>query len=130
MKNKGFLTGTEAGLLLLTAVFLCLMVCILQRSQTGEISGDYVIVTERTPPEPVTPVVEPLGPVDVNSADSETLQRLRGIGPALAERIIAYRTEHGPFTAAEDLLAVPGIGEATLADIREEIILGGAEEDT
>ena len=65
---------------------------------------------------------EPL--IDVNTADLETLDKLSGIGPALAERIIAYREEHGPFQKPEDRWEVKGIGEATLEEFRQEITLG------
>jgi competence protein ComEA len=56
----------------------------------------------------------PAGMVDLNTADAATLEALPRVGPVLAERIIAWRTEHGPFTRAEDLDAVPGIGPALL----------------
>ena len=49
--------------------------------------------------------------VDLNTADAETLQTLPGIGPANAEAIIAYRVEHGPFAALQDVANVPGISE-------------------
>ena len=122
MKIKGFLTKSESGLLILTLVFLVLMVCIFREIQTEEIAGDYVITTQKAAQEPVTPMPEPL--VNVNTADLETLDKLSGIGPALAERIIAYREEHGPFQTVEDLLEVKGIGEATLEEFRQEITLG------
>ena len=122
MKIKGFLTKSESGLLILTLVFLVLMVCIFREIQTEEIAGDYVITTQKAAQEPVTPMPEPL--VNVNTADLETLDKLSGIGPALAERIIAYREEHGPFRTVEDLLEVKGIGEATLEEFRQEITLG------
>ena len=125
MKAKGFFTKSEYGLLILTAIFLCLMVFIFREIQTEEIAGDYVITTQQTAQEQVTPEPKPL--IDVNTADSETLQELTGIGPALAERIIAYRQEHGPFTSAEELLEVKGIGEATLEEFRHEITLGEEE---
>lgn len=125
MKAKGFLTKSEYGLLILTGIFLCLMVFIFREIQTEEIAGDYVITTQQTPQEEVTPEPKPL--IDINTADSEALQELSGIGPALAERIIAYREEHGPFTAIEDLLEVKGIGEATLEEFRQEITLGGEQ---
>ena len=48
---------------------------------------------------------------DLNSADAETLQTLPGIGPAKAAAIIAYREEHGPFAALQDVANVPGISE-------------------
>lgn len=49
--------------------------------------------------------------VDLNTADAETLQTLPGIGPAKAATIIAYREEHGPFAALQDVANVPGISE-------------------
>ena len=49
--------------------------------------------------------------VDLNTADAETLQTLPGIGPDKAADIIAYRVEHGPFAALQDVANVPGISE-------------------
>ncbi|MFV0373582.1 helix-hairpin-helix domain-containing protein [Microbacterium sp.] len=63
------------------------------------------------------------GRVSINTSDAAALQRLPGIGPALAARIIAWRTENGPFTSVDDLLAVPGIGEKVLAGLRELAVL-------
>jgi len=57
-------------------------------------------------------------PVNVNTATAVQLESLPGIGPAIAERIIKYRQEHGPFRTVDALLEVPGIGEATLEKIR------------
>ena len=59
--------------------------------------------------------------VNLNTATSEELQTLRGIGPALAQRIIDYRQTHGPFQTIEDITKVSGIGSATLAGIRDRI---------
>ncbi len=59
------------------------------------------------------------GLVDVNTADAATLDELPGIGPVLAERIVAWREESGPFAAVDDLTAVSGIGPAVLSDIRD-----------
>ncbi|UWX95843.1 helix-hairpin-helix domain-containing protein [Arthrobacter zhaoxinii] len=53
--------------------------------------------------------------INLNTADSTELQTLPRVGPVLAERIIAWRTEHGSFSRPEDLDAVPGIGEAMMA---------------
>jgi competence ComEA-like helix-hairpin-helix protein len=55
--------------------------------------------------------------VDLNYADSETLQGLPGVGPALADRIIRARGEE-PFRTVDDLARVPGIGPATVARLR------------
>ena len=59
--------------------------------------------------------------VVINRAQSDELEALPGVGPVLAERIVAYREEHGPFRAVEDLLQVAGIGESKLASIRDLI---------
>ncbi|MFP4200761.1 MAG: helix-hairpin-helix domain-containing protein [Clostridia bacterium] len=63
------------------------------------------------------------GRVNINTADSEELQQLYGIGPVLAEEIIALRRRLGEFEAIEQLLEVPGIGPVTLERIRDEITL-------
>jgi competence protein ComEA len=59
--------------------------------------------------------------IDLNAASVSGLQELPGVGPVLAARIVAHRDENGPFTTVEDLLDVPGIGEAKLAAIRDAI---------
>lgn len=59
--------------------------------------------------------------VDINKAGSDALQMLPGIGPALAERIIAYREEQGSFSKVAELVKVKGIGKATLQNIRPMI---------
>lgn len=61
--------------------------------------------------------------VNVNTATSEQLQELPGIGAVVAQRIIDYRTQKGPFASAEDLLQVKGIGSETLAKIRNQIVV-------
>jgi competence protein ComEA len=58
------------------------------------------------------------GPVNVNSATLEQLESLPGIGPALGQRIIDYREQHGPYHTVDDLLNVSGIGDKTLEDLR------------
>jgi len=59
--------------------------------------------------------------VDLNKADVEQLQAVRGIGPALAERIIQYRDEHGRFEHIEDLTNVRGIGQAKFNKIQTQL---------
>ncbi|HHC08355.1 MAG TPA: ComEA family DNA-binding protein [Actinobacteria bacterium] len=66
------------------------------------------------------PVSESSG-IDLNRADAAELEQLDGVGPVLARRIVEYRAAHGPFRTVEDLLDVPGIGEAKLAAIRPGI---------
>ena len=62
------------------------------------------------------------GPVQLSTATAEQLESLDGIGPSLAARIIAWRTSHGPPGRLEDLLEVPGIGEARLEALRGAVV--------
>jgi competence protein ComEA len=62
------------------------------------------------------------GPISLSRADQATLETLPGVGPALAERIIAFREKHGPFQAVSDLLAVSGIGPAILERLSDLVI--------
>ncbi len=124
MKLGRFLTKSEWGLLILTAVFLCVLSAVLYGLGPRGGSADYTITT-RTPPADVTPEPAPL--LDLNTATAQELEALDGIGPALAERIIQYREENGPFAAVEELLQVRGIGPATLERFQDEITIGEAQ---
>jgi competence protein ComEA len=57
--------------------------------------------------------------INVNSATATELEALPGVGEVIAQAIVDYRTENGPFTSVDQLLDVSGIGDATLEDIRE-----------
>lgn len=59
------------------------------------------------------------GRVRINSANASAMEALPGVGPVLAQRIVDYREQHGPFTQVRDLLNVPGIGDAKFAQISE-----------
>jgi len=52
--------------------------------------------------------------VDINIATLDELEKLPGIGPTAAQKIIDYRTTNGPFARIDDLLKVPGIGPSIL----------------
>ena len=58
------------------------------------------------------------GLVNINTANVTQLTQLPGVGPAIAQKIIDYRTANGPFTSVDDLTKVPGIGAAKLAQIK------------
>ena len=57
------------------------------------------------------------GKVNINSADADELQKIRGIGPAMAARIIAYREENHGFQSLDDLMQVSGVGAKTFAKL-------------
>ena len=64
-------------------------------------------------------VAGPSSPVNLNTADEGALDALPGVGPATAKNILDWREANGRFTAVEDLLSVTGIGEKTLAELRD-----------
>lgn len=59
--------------------------------------------------------------IDVNRADAAELERLPGVGPSLAQRIVAYRDAHGPFEHPNDVAKVRGIGPKTVEVLRDYI---------
>jgi competence protein ComEA len=61
----------------------------------------------------------PAGPISLSSATAEELDQLPGVGPITAQKILDYRTEHGPFASVDDLDAVPGIGPTRIEQIRD-----------
>ncbi len=77
-------------------------------------------ISEGVPPR--APSAGPL--ININTATAEELQGLPRIGPALAQRIVAYREMYGPFKTPEDLMQVSGIGEAIFAAIKDYITVG------
>ena len=92
------------------------------------VDGSQVVVPRRG--EPTPPAVPsggtapagpeaPAAPVDLNLAGPEELETLPGVGPATSAAIIEYRDANGPFAAVDDLIDVPGIGEAKLAALAD-----------
>ena len=62
-------------------------------------------------------------PVNINTATAEELQTLPRIGPAMAQRIIAWREAHGGFRSVDELDAVPGIGPSMLENLRPLVMV-------
>jgi competence protein ComEA len=60
-------------------------------------------------------------PVNLNQASAEELIALKGIGPKMAERIIAYRKEHGPFKTVDQIVQVKGIGNAKFQKLKDQV---------
>jgi competence protein ComEA len=67
------------------------------------------------------PAIRKNGPIMINRASVKDFESLDGIGPVLANRIVAFRKLNGPFTAIEDLLKVPGIGQSKFAQFKEKL---------
>jgi competence protein ComEA len=74
-------------------------------------------------PGGVAPGVASDGRVNLNTADSAALDTLPRVGPAMAQRIIAYRDEHGGFRSIEDLREVSGIGDKTFDSLKDLVTL-------
>jgi competence protein ComEA len=66
----------------------------------------------------------PAAPVNLNTADSEQLQLVPGIGPATAEKILQMRKAYGSFKSVDDLLAIRGIGPKRLEKMRKYLTVG------
>lgn len=66
------------------------------------------------------------GTVDLNTADASALEGIKGIGPARAAAIIQYRDKHGPFASVDDLVKVPGIGDKSIVQLRDQLSVAPA----
>jgi competence protein ComEA len=61
--------------------------------------------------------------INLNTATVEQLDTLPGVGPVTAQSILSWRDENGRFTSIDDLLDVKGIGDATLAELRDLVVV-------
>lgn len=102
----GLLPGTDIGLLNLARKV---------------VDGEQILVG--ITPSPAPPGAGgspgPDNPINLNTATEPELEELPGIGPALAEKIIDYRTEHGSFGSVDELKQVSGIGDVRFADLKD-----------
>lgn len=83
---------------------------------SGPVNADTVKAVGSTNPEPGSGTK-----ININTADVTELQKLPGIGPSIAARIVEYRVQNGPFRAIEEITGVRGIGEARLNNLRNSI---------
>lgn len=85
--------------------------------------GESVEIPVAVPtPGPGTPkATAAAGVVDINTATADELDTLPGIGPALADAIIEYRTDNGPFSSVDELARVPGVSARMVDAMREQI---------
>ena len=94
--------------------------------QAAPVPSTVKEVTSPSPTASPQPSVKRSAPsgrvrININTATSQELQTLRGIGPAMARRIIEYRQISGRFSTVDDLTNVKGIGEKTLEKLRDSI---------
>jgi competence protein ComEA len=85
------------------------------------VDGQQIAIPDGTTPTPIEAITSGRsqdGRIDLNSVDAALLEELPGIGEVRAKSIIDWRSTHPPFTSADDLLAIPGIGESTVDAIR------------
>ena len=115
----GKITKTEKYLLLPTAIFLLCLALLYFTDHRSVGGGDYTVTPQYTAQEPEAPDPPAVpGKVNLNTADAAQLEALDGIGPTLAQRIVAYREEHGPFADIESIMDVNGIGEGIHSTFR------------
>ncbi len=122
MERQEKFTAAHYALLALTLAFLGALFWASGQERFAASPDEYQIAAERS--LPAEAVAAERQRIDVNTATAEELETLSGIGPALAEAIIEYREEHGPFESADGLLEVSGIGETKLDNIRDDITVG------
>ena len=94
------------------------------------VDGEQIIVGVPPPGGVAAPAASaPVGPggtgvlVNLNTATQAQLEELPGVGPVTAQAILQWRTDHGAFSAVDELLEVSGIGEATLAELAPFVTL-------
>ena len=110
---------------LAAALCLCLLAGFFLGSLLTRSRSTAVTVEAGAPPEAIPQRTS--GLVDINSADKALLQTLPGIGPELANRILAYREANGGFHYLYELTEVKGIGDRTYEGLRELITLGSED---
>lgn len=108
------LIPARAQPLIAGAAAVCLVSAIAWLLLAGGFSGR--LVDHDAPPQSFARFT-----VNINTAGAVELAQLPGLGPAMAQRIVDYREDHGPFASIDSLLDVPGVGEVTLADIRPHV---------
>lgn len=94
--------------------YLLMMALLVAVSVTGLCPG-FVVAAESPAANTMLEIV------NLNQATAEELQVLPGVGPALSERIVLYRAEHGPFKSVGQLTEVKGVGQTKLAKFKDQL---------
>ena len=87
------------------------------------VDGEQIVVGAPAvkPPTPGDAAAEAAGPLNLNTATLADIEKLSGVGPVLAQRIVAWRDANGAFTAVEQLREVEGIGERKFASLSSQV---------
>ena len=120
-KTEARLSPTERAILILMLVAVLVLLCYrifdtLPRTDPG------VVVTHAA-----SAAASQDARIDLNTAGRAALMTLPGIGEVKADAILAYREANGPFASVDDLLRVKGIGPAVLEKLRDYVVIGGNE---
>lgn len=126
MGSSGKFAKSEKFLLALTVLYCAGLLGLAARSRPADAAG-YRITAEHPAAQTEAEEVPRAVRIDLNRATAAELQTLPGIEETLAERIVAYRAEHGPFRTAEEIMEVRGIGEGIYEDVKELITAEEAE---
>lgn len=112
----------QIALIAVTAAFICVLLgFFIGRNFTGKVT----LYSESGTVSAGSSVSQSSGKLDVNTATAAQLQMLPGIGEVLAQSIIDYRRENGPFASTDELMNVAGIGTKRLEEILDYITVGG-----
>ncbi len=114
--------GLTAAFLLVTAGYF---IGVRTTAEPFRVDVEHYQTQERVPAQTssaASPAAQ--GPVNINTATVEVLERLPGIGKKRAADIVADREANGPFSIPEDITRVSGIGEGTLAGLIDMITVG------
>ncbi len=85
-------------------------------------------LTAQTKAAPMAPGAEASAPLNLNAATQAQLEKLPGIGPSVAMRILEYRQKNGAFKKVEDLMNVRGVGEKSFLKLKSLVTVGPASQ--
>ena len=113
MKNQGVWL-----LLIVMIIFASILIGFFLGRNTGRAE---IQISKLPQPTAASGTTQQTDKININTADVETLQKLPGIGPALAQRIVDFRETNGPFQTVTQLTSVSGIGVEKLNQILDYI---------
>ncbi len=122
MAAKDHKAGVDMCILACVALMAILAVALTTRAAVPSY-GPYEPVGRADQPGLLVVDGEPR--VDLNTAGVEMLQALEGIGPVLAERIVEFREQFGPFRSVEELMLVNGFGPGKFEAVRDLVAVSG-----